>query len=444
MQNRSPVRRRTLLGAGAASLLAMQKPSLAQPAWLTPVTNYLLDDNDIPPSFQYPFKAGSYSKQKIPQNPTFRSENDSMTERLRQKTGQMVPNYYRFCSWLYTASASDPLRTFHVDPLHAGQASQNPGPVTIRIPATANPDPGRNYWPYFPASGNTPGFGSQTSDKPWDPRQGEGNPTGAKGDINHNYDGHISILDPDGRTLHDFYHAWQDPETGIYYAVSYTRLDIFDHDGFFISGAGCTRDFGREYPGDMSSNTPPIPGRPRTLGWGSTRAGGCSSAVLAIRKDELLNPDPSWRGPEHALAFLFHKEHQYYDGNFVNSTEGSATVPANFRRPCSRPDTDGDDVISANLPASSRFQHGQRFAIPRGLTPSQVGVSTLAGRRLLYALQEYGGYNVDQGGLPGPGGMFTITFDGANAGSDGAALSTQELSNMKSRLLPVEDKPVAV
>lgn len=352
----------------------------------------------------------------IPSNATWSTASDARTIAIRSPSS-MVFATQSFTQWVWQATVNDPFIEVDVDPHYTSDdggvsMSGSPGSttvvnnhagrgtVTIRLPAGSHPDPGRVM----------PQHSVPIASDPWSARV-DGGPYSGSGPVAHSYDAHFTVIDPDGKTAHQFWHIWRN-RSGRYRAVSYARIPLDTASGSAICGAGVSRDFGQfDNPNFF------------TLGWSSQRADGGDGLRGLIRAGEFTQG----LGAEHALAVLLMAGDGgilKYDGNFGNQTEG-----VNFKKPATRADTQGR--------ATKSIVMGQWFGLHPNTTASGIGVTSAVGVRLVYTLKKYGLFAVDATGGVG----FNYNVDGVAAAADGAALSAlsgAEKTAIKNNLLAVD------
>lgn len=327
-------------------------------------------------SIDEPFAAGSYWKTPIPANARYSAPDDPRNRSLQSLPDKLAPNTERFTQWVYAARASDPEVTIEVDARFVApeesEKNARPGKVTIRLPAAAVPDPGSNS--KFVVDG-------------WS--------------CDKDRDGHLTVIDPDGRTAHEFWQACR-PRPGVYQATSYARVDL-DGDGINISGDYTARTTGQWH-------NPKV----RTHGWGATRAYGGSSLGGLIRAGEVR------RGIRHKVMLSLPARVLLHDAK---------DWPRGYKWPASRPDTAGGTGPNQTI------RHGELFAIPRSVDVERMGLKTDAGLALARALQTYGGVVLDQSGVP------NINVEGAAAREDGRAFreAGADLALIHRNLVAVDD-----
>lgn len=109
---------------------------------------------------------------------------------------------------------------------------------------------------------------------------------------------------------------------------------------------------------------------------------GMSSIGGSIRKGELLNNKPI----PHALKIVLW-------GNWLHYNRNSATPGR--RWPARLADAGAANQYKGSY---SALVMGSLLAIPTGVTPKKLGLTTLAGKKVFYAMQDYGAYVVDDSG----------------------------------------------
>lgn len=120
---------------------------------------------------------------------------------------------------------------------------------------------------------------------------------------------------------------------------------------------------------------------------GAHYGSGLSSVGGGIRQGELIGPGAI----QHALQLDF-----WMEKNAPNTSP--------FRWPADRADYGAAnnycslDPCKSNPSAFSSFQQGALLAIPPSVTPESLGIKTPAGLKIFHALQDYGGYIVDDTG----------------------------------------------
>lgn len=182
-------------------------------------------------------------------------------------------------------------------------------------------------------------------------------------------DSHMAVYDPDGVTVHEFWYLKN--EGGVWKSASYARV--------YLPGSGV---------GVSDSNNVFVsPTGPATLayGWGGGRAYGGSIIGGLILKGETAT------GINHALAIAVPNE---WIGNTL-------VYPA----------TANPVDHAGNIP------YGTRFAIPPNVDLNTLGLDS-AHMVLAKALQNYGGYIVDQAG------GFNLYSELNNAKDDGNKLNS--------------------
>lgn len=118
--------------------------------------------------------------------------------------------------------------------------------------------------------------------------------------------------------------------------------------------------------------------------YGDGRAGAHGASTLsqiggAIRPGELTGEEPI----AHALDILVWAEHLYWGGSEESSYRWPATSSDSYAGP--------DRYRGIN----PELRMGSLLAIPPGVSPESLGVSTGVGRKLFDALQNYGAYVTD-------------------------------------------------
>lgn len=305
-----------------------------------------------------PFAASSPWNTRIPTNATYAPASDVRVSRFRGHGSPINVATDWYTQWVWYAKPTDPLVTFHVSPLTHDKLKNDPywianaraGNVTIRMPSHARPDPGRN-------DGVRDTYWTDVDEK----------------------DAHITVIDPDGKTAHEFWHAEKDAVTGAYKAVSYARVPL-DGQGVNMAGEGTEALIGSYWNPDFV-----------TYGWGPARAYGGSSLGGLIRAGEVTGG-----AMNHALALLLPFE---LLGNAPNNIPLWPATRTEFHE-----SYQGTTIL------------GTRFAIPRNVSIESLGLTTAAGRTLARALQEYGAYVVDSAE------SINLNADGVAAQADGAAL----------------------
>jgi hypothetical protein len=111
---------------------------------------------------------------------------------------------------------------------------------------------------------------------------------------------------------------------------------------------------------------------------------GLSSIGGTIRSGELTGDTPI----RHALKIELWEQYLHYDAN--DPTPG-------YRWPADRADGAAAEIYKGKNPA---IVMGSLFAIPPQVTERSLGLTTVAGKQLFHALQDYGAYQVDATGQP--------------------------------------------
>ena len=118
-------------------------------------------------------------------------------------------------------------------------------------------------------------------------------------------------------------------------------------------------------------------------GIGGTHYGsGLSAFGGSIRKGELISDEPI----KHAIKLNVHaKKYLYYD----KSTEKGYIWPADRHDSYA---TTGNNAYGGSNP---KLRMGTLLTIPKNITAESLGITTAVGKKLFYALQNYGCYIVD-------------------------------------------------
>ncbi len=154
-----------------------------------------------------------------------------------------------------------------------------------------------------------------------------------------------AILQPDGRYYNELEPTCRDDANAMY-VTGYNRLnqDIYGE-------------------GRLGSH------------WGS----GLSTLGGSIRVGELLNSEPI----HHALKInVYAKKYIYYDIAYQKG----------YRWPADRHDAYARNVYGGTDP---ELRMGSLLALPKDSTPESIGIKTEVGKKLFYALRDYGCYIVD-------------------------------------------------
>jgi hypothetical protein len=117
--------------------------------------------------------------------------------------------------------------------------------------------------------------------------------------------------------------------------------------------------------------------------YGGHLGSGMSSIGGSIRKGELLNDQPI----HHALKLDIWGKYLHYDSS--DPTPG-------YRWPAALADGGAPSQYQGANPA---LEMGSLLAIPPSVTAESLGLTTTAGKKLFQALQNYGGYIVDDSGF---------------------------------------------
>ena len=305
-----------------------------------------------------PFASNSPWNTPIPANATYAPATDSRVRDFRGHGSPINVMSDWYTQWVWYAKPTDPLVTINVSALNLDSnrgkdywiANARPGNVSLRMPADAHPDPGR---------------GDGVRGTTWTDFE--------------NKDAHITIIDPDGKTSHEFYHAEKDAATGAYKALAYARVPL-DGLGVNMAGEGTKALIGSYWNPDFL-----------TYGWGPARAYGGSSLGGLIRAGEITGGSMN-----HALALLLPFEILGRAQNDIPLWPATRTEYHDDYR--------GTTVL------------GTRFAIPRSVNIESLGLTTAAGRTLARTLQQYGAFVVDSAG------SINLNADGVAAQPDAAAL----------------------
>ena len=114
-------------------------------------------------------------------------------------------------------------------------------------------------------------------------------------------------------------------------------------------------------------------------------ASGISAMGGAIRKGELLSDEPI----NHALKVrISSNRFLYYNGE---------EIPG-YRYPAKRTDSYAVNSVKERIRYSGVNKHvvqGTLFTLPKDLTPEAIGLKSKMGKKIFYAIQNYGAYVVD-------------------------------------------------
>lgn len=339
-----------------------------------------------------PFPTTAFVNTLIPTTAIEASDSDPRTVAIRS-TSTISTTYEEFSVPIYRAVASSPIRSFNVQ--FSTQTIDVGTGIQVPIPVGAEPDEGRNYTRYS-GPGN---LGA------WEARDSAGN-------VNHSFDGIITVISADGLYAHELYHAYIDHTNGQYRAWSYARIPLQTHSGTALKGPGCQALYGTYRD-------------PTILGYGgiTTHASGFSSMFGKIRGGEITNTTLWPNGPEHKLLMLLPVNIMYFNGNWSDPTENR-----NWIRPAVAPEAQGH--------AGGAIKVGQVFRIRKGVNLAAQGLSTSAGLQLGKCLQRYGCILSDNHGINHT--RFHADREGANADGVALAAASADMIILKNLLTAVD------
>lgn len=153
-------------------------------------------------------------------------------------------------------------------------------------------------------------------------------------------------------------------------------------------------------------------------------ASGLSAMGGTIRKDELLNDEPI----NHALKVrISSNRFLYYKGE---------EIPG-YRYPARRTDSYAVNNIKEKVRYSGVNKHvvqGTLFTLPKDLTPQDIGLKSKMGKKIFYAIQNYGAYVSDSQAIHSIG--FFCEYDVKKELTDTIGMRTEGW--MKDCVLPNE------